>query len=45
MRVDRSGDGEVRRCAKATSRTSQPADLALPALPDIELFSFAGKEI
>ncbi|CAH0717525.1 unnamed protein product, partial [Brenthis ino] len=44
MRIDRSGDRGIRRCAKATSRTSQPADLAQPALPDMELFSFAGYE-
>lgn len=43
MRVDRSGDNVVRRCGKAISQTSQPADRALPALPDIALFSFVGK--
>lgn len=41
MRVDRSGDGPVRRCGKAVSPPSA-ADRALPALPDVELFSFDG---
>ncbi|XP_045455792.1 uncharacterized protein LOC123665544 [Melitaea cinxia] len=43
MRVDRSGDGPVRRCGKAVSPPSA-ADRALPALPDVELFSFDGYE-
>ena len=43
MRVDRSGEGEVRRCGKAISQTNQPTDRAVPALPDIGLFSFVGK--
>ncbi|CAH2098006.1 unnamed protein product [Euphydryas editha] len=44
MHVDRSGEGEVRRCGKAVTLQSTPADRALPGFPDIELFSFDGYE-
>lgn len=42
MRVDRSGDSEVRRCATSTPRAPAPEDRALPALPDLQAFSFTG---
>nr|XP_026496931.1 uncharacterized protein LOC113401290 [Vanessa tameamea] len=44
MRVDRSGEGQVRRCGKAVSQQSTQVDRAPPALPDLELFTFAGYE-
>ncbi|XP_050355829.1 uncharacterized protein LOC126777034 [Nymphalis io] len=44
MRMDRSGEGQIRRCGKAESPQSTRADRAPPALPDLELFTFAGYE-
>ncbi|XP_045761802.1 uncharacterized protein LOC123865029 [Maniola jurtina] len=42
MRVDRSGEGELRRCGLAERVADAPDDRAPPALPDLQLFSFAG---
>ncbi|XP_052741581.1 uncharacterized protein LOC112049861 [Bicyclus anynana] len=41
VRVDRSGDGVVRRCGRADG-PADAADRAPPALPDLEPFAFAG---
>ncbi|XP_039745977.1 uncharacterized protein LOC120623777 [Pararge aegeria] len=40
MHVDRSGAGAVRRCGVST--VAEPAARAHPALPDLQLFAFAG---
>lgn len=42
MRVDRTGDTDVRRCSVANPSRASSEDRALPSLPDIEQFSFAG---
>lgn len=42
MRVDRTGDVDVRRCSVTDPTPAYGEDLSLPALPDIELFTFAG---
>lgn len=43
LRHDRSGPADVRRCARAPPRAPSAADRALPALPDLRAFSFAGE--
>ncbi|XP_072948202.1 uncharacterized protein [Epargyreus clarus] len=43
VRVDRSGESAVRRCAVASSPRA-PADRAHPALPDMQQFSFGEYE-
>lgn len=40
--LDRTGESNVRRCTDHQSRASK-ADLELPALPNLEVFSFAGE--
>ncbi|XP_026316523.1 uncharacterized protein LOC113227748 isoform X2 [Hyposmocoma kahamanoa] len=41
MRLDRTGAADVRRCGFADPSPVSSEDRALPALPDIELFTFA----
>lgn len=42
MKVDRTGETDVVRCAVTKPRRAQALDRALPAIPDLSLFSFAG---
>lgn len=45
MTIDRTGEVDVRRCSIADLPTTTPEDRVLPALPDIELFTFSGDNI
>ncbi|PZC70526.1 hypothetical protein B5X24_HaOG215754 [Helicoverpa armigera] len=42
IRVDRTEETDVRRCVVSTPRRVSLAERALPALPDLSAFSFAG---
>ncbi|KAJ8718240.1 hypothetical protein PYW08_002477 [Mythimna loreyi] len=42
IRVDRTGETDVRRCVVSAPRRVTLAERALPALPDLQAFSFAG---
>lgn len=42
IRVDRTAETDVRRCVVSAPRRVSLAERALPALPDLQAFSFAG---
>ncbi|KAJ8714310.1 hypothetical protein PYW07_002535 [Mythimna separata] len=42
IRVDRTAESDVRRCVVSAPRRLTLAERALPALPDLQAFSFAG---
>lgn len=42
MRLDRTGDVDVRRCGLTDPSPASSEDRAHPGLPDMELFTFAG---
>ncbi|CAH0587828.1 unnamed protein product [Chrysodeixis includens] len=42
IRVDRTGETDVRRCTVTSPRRMTLAERALPALPDLQAFTFAG---
>ena len=42
IRVDRTAESDVRRCMVSPPRRVSLAERALPALPDLRAFSFAG---
>lgn len=41
--VDRTGETDIRRCMVMSPRRMTLAERALPALPDLQAFTFAGK--
>ncbi|KAH9640213.1 hypothetical protein HF086_008449 [Spodoptera exigua] len=45
IHVDRSGESDVRRCTVMPPRRVSLAERALPALPDLQAFSFAGRDV
>ncbi|XP_022824876.1 counting factor associated protein D-like [Spodoptera litura] len=45
IHVDRSGETDVRRCTVVPPRRVSLAERALPALPDLQAFSFAGRDV
>lgn len=43
VRLDRTGDSDIRRCTLLEPRRITLAERAIPVLPDLAGFKFAGK--